>query len=68
MIQFPVKPGTVAEMRIQEYISKNVKPKELESVHMLSDRMALVCLTNGDSFTLRYTPQAIIRTYIDDEI
>lgn len=68
MVQFPVKPCSVAEAKIQEWISANVQPRQLESVHMLSDRSALVCLTDGSSFVLRYTRHAMIRTYINDEI
>lgn len=67
-IKFNAKPMSAAEAKIQQYIVDNVKPHELESVHMISDCRALVCLRDGSCFHLIHTPRALIRIYIDEEI
>ena len=51
-IKFNAKPMSAAEAKIQQYIVDNFKQHELESVHMLSDRRALVCLADGSAFHL----------------
>lgn len=66
-IKFNSKPLTLAEAKIQQYIVENVKPEELESVHMLSDRRALVCLRDGSCYQMFWTRKGIERTQLEEE-
>lgn len=66
-IKFNSKPMTAAETSIQQYIADNFEPGELESVHMLSDRRALVCLSTGRAFHLVYGAHGLSRVELDLE-
>ena len=67
-IKFNSKPLTLAEARIQQYIVENVKPEELESVHMMSDRRALVCFRDGSCYQLFWMRGQIEKTCLDEGI
>ena len=66
-IKFNSKPLTLAEAKIQQYIVEHHKAHELENVHMLSDRRALVCLRDGSCYQLFWTRQGIERTSLTEE-
>lgn len=66
-IKFNAKPMSAAEAKIQQYIVDNVKPHELESVHMISDCRALVCLRDGSAFHLIHNSNGLGRIELDLE-
>ena len=67
-IKFNSKPLTLAEAKIQQYIVEHHKAHELENVHMLSDRRALVCLRDGSCYQLFWTRGELEKMNLDDAI
>lgn len=63
-----VQPRTPAQEKLQRYIARHYRRRDIESVQMVDDCRARLVLRNGSIEYLLYTRRAVIRCYFDDEI
>ena len=62
------QPRTPQQEKLQRYIARHYRRRDLVSVRMLDDKTARITLRDGSVEVLTCTRMAIIRAYFDETI